>query len=107
MHQLRDHQRPGYVESELVAAQQRLIASALPDLVRNRVQRIIAEIFVEAPVPVAKRIHGRCDFSRTIGAQPQISSLDLEFLDSALDVIGLTRRLLLAVAKQRSHGAHH
>ena len=82
-----NQQRPRYVETELIAAQQALIAAILADLMRHGVHEIIAEVFIKAAVPVAQHAPRLLDLDDAVGAQPQISGLYFEFVYGALNLV--------------------
>ena len=71
-HHVRNHGWSRDVEAELIAAQQTLIAAILADLMRHRVERIVAEILEHATVPVEQRTV-TAGLGRTIGAQAQVA----------------------------------
>ena len=82
---LGDIYRSADVESELVSSQKILCAATLPDLMPHRIQGVISKILVEAPVPGGANPPICAFFWGTVGTDPEIAGLHLEFLNGAVN----------------------
>ena len=99
VHESWNDYRPGHAEAELVAAKNGLVLSALADLVGYRIEVVVAEELVQAPVPLFFG-HGVPAglLPNAGGAQPQVAGLPLERFYGALDCRLRPRHVLLAFA---------
>jgi len=80
--QARNHYGPGDIEAELIAAEEVFIAPVLANFVGYGIERIVAEIFEEAAMPVEERTVTA--LGGAVRAQSQVAGLDLELLNGAV-----------------------
>jgi hypothetical protein len=51
LEQVRDDDRPGHIETELIAPQRGFALAVLPYLVRYGIENVVSEVLIDAPVP--------------------------------------------------------
>ncbi len=88
--EVRNQDRAGHIEAELIAAENGFVPAVLGDLVRYGIQDIVAEILVDAPVPQHFRaaLLGR---GRTFGPHAFLPRQNLELLGGARQRVGRPR----------------